>query len=1297
MSTPQNAPAPTPAQGADIELADTLSALNSAELDAIAARRHRVLGTALGPTTAQATRELHLPRVGLALSGGGVRSATFALGLMRGLARPQEDIPTGSGEASKTLASQGLLGRLDYLSSVSGGGYTAAMYGRLVASYGLKCAQGLMAASNSPVLAWLRRNGRYLTPAGSRDIGIAVVTFLRAWIAIHAEFMVACILLGLVVIGPHLWQQTYQVLEPAHWQKWHTPWWVLAATFWVGAAPCLLAGYWSARDEPDNEARSVMLSAGDIIFLLIFGGGAYLMVQDKSINLLDKSLNWPAAGALALLSTVVGQLATRFAMRLLKGSHGLKVALLRNRLTRALRWAMLIALGFVGLGALDRLSWWLMELLVAPDDKPWLWGGVGVGGAALVALRALMQPLQKIAADTTTQARKWGPQILSFASLLGMLMLTTGWLVLLQWFVFAPKPFDTLAGVPAWLRACMPATLWAVWVMLTAGNSQMANTSSLHSFYRARLNRAYLAVGNQNRHFNPNPDSRANPGTAQQANVTQVVDGDDLRLRTYRPDEHGGPIHLVNTCLNQTRDDDSGLYNADRKGAAVTATWRGFEVGPDEFIAFKPTHDAGTLGRWVAVSGAAASPGAGAYTSRGLALLVYFLGVRLGHWMRAPRERTPLRLLSHLSWRFMPKPLMLTCEASATFFGQDRPWWYLSDGGHFENSAVYPLIKRELDFIVLSDASGDPDYEFGDLENLVRKARIDFGADIDFYSRTEADSLFTLASNELTVVSPEHLANNHSCRGVLLARIRYRERVGPLDANGIPGKSFRPEGTLLVVKPNLHDALDVDLLAYAQKHPSFPHESTADQSFDEAQWESYHRLGEDFGRALHDSWLAQLPGWRSPARHPLKVAARLGAAKDSAEAHKSEPLWRRSARAAAITTTLGLGASGTVLLSIWQIMEQQQRENATQQVALHAQFVEATKGLGKELEAVNSSCPAMSRDIMEQATKMLNLRDTPALPKADQNTIIDLSNRVIEICMTDADKASGCQAPRASIQGLCKTAFEAEDDAMNYWQPCATRDGQTTATSSARDGGPHTSTDAASRAALARAQRLSCQHARESSKVNLPGFGIVNLKGKLGEQAPPPPVTHQMPNLSTHQPPGQSPTPSPTPSVQQPATAAPDSTPPTQPVVPDPAKSLQPCMRDGARTTLYIHIYDEASRSHTRSLRKELQAAPGAPLMVAPVENVSRAADLRQARKPVPWPKPTLLMHDRGDTKALECAQAISRYIGAPWAIPGAENQVWQRDLPTSLQAQPGVIELWLPPVDSVVSDASAWSGRRPH
>jgi len=43
----------------------------------------------------------------LCLSGGGIRSATFNLGVLQSLARTQ------------------LLGKFDYLSSVSGGGYIA--------------------------------------------------------------------------------------------------------------------------------------------------------------------------------------------------------------------------------------------------------------------------------------------------------------------------------------------------------------------------------------------------------------------------------------------------------------------------------------------------------------------------------------------------------------------------------------------------------------------------------------------------------------------------------------------------------------------------------------------------------------------------------------------------------------------------------------------------------------------------------------------------------------------------------------------------------------------------------------------------------------------------------------------------------------------------------------------------------------------------------------------------------------------------------------------------------------------
>lgn len=133
-----------------------------------------------------------------------------------------------------------------------------------------------------------------------------------------------------------------------------------------------------------------------------------------------------------------------------------------------------------------------------------------------------------------------------------------------------------------------------------------------------------------------------------------------------------------------------------------------------------------------------------------------------------------------------------------------------------------------------------------------------------------------------------------------------------------------------------------------------------------------------------------------------------------------------------------------------------------------------------------------------------------------------------------------------------------------------------------------------------------------------------------------------------------------------------------------PVPSLQSCLRESGRTTLYIQIYDESSRLPAALLRQALQPEQDSSLLlVAPIENVVRSADLRQQRRPVPWPKPTLVLHDPASR---ECARAIARYIGAPWVAAGDGERAWLRDLSRSLQARPGVIELWLPPADLTMS-----------
>src|SRR5687767_6643232 len=97
-------------------------------------------------------------RTALCISGGGIRSATFALGVMQ------------------RLASLGLLAKFHFLSTVSGGGYI----GSWLSSFARRDAggmanvqrgiQGVPAAVRNPLepeiapLKWLRRFSNYLTP-----------------------------------------------------------------------------------------------------------------------------------------------------------------------------------------------------------------------------------------------------------------------------------------------------------------------------------------------------------------------------------------------------------------------------------------------------------------------------------------------------------------------------------------------------------------------------------------------------------------------------------------------------------------------------------------------------------------------------------------------------------------------------------------------------------------------------------------------------------------------------------------------------------------------------------------------------------------------------------------------------------------------------------------------------------------------------------------------------------------------------------------------------------------------------
>jgi len=100
------------------------------------------------------------PTSGLCLSGGGIRSGTFALGVMQGLAH------------------LGVLGKFDYLSTVSGGGYTGGFLTAWLHRQGpgarertlrlMDPAHATAETGNidAPPVEYVRRTCRYLAPTG---------------------------------------------------------------------------------------------------------------------------------------------------------------------------------------------------------------------------------------------------------------------------------------------------------------------------------------------------------------------------------------------------------------------------------------------------------------------------------------------------------------------------------------------------------------------------------------------------------------------------------------------------------------------------------------------------------------------------------------------------------------------------------------------------------------------------------------------------------------------------------------------------------------------------------------------------------------------------------------------------------------------------------------------------------------------------------------------------------------------------------------------------------------------------
>lgn len=351
-----------------------------------------------------------------------------------------------------------------------------------------------------------------------------------------------------------------------------------------------------------------------------------------------------------------------------------------------------------------------------------------------------------------------------------------------------------------WIRYPLDRECWLVSIALglsllafLVGLVTDANGLSLHGFYRDRLARAFVVRGGA---------SAADPlDTASR-----------LLLSDLAPDRSGAPYPLINATLNVSGGIESALRF--RRGSSFVFSPLFIGSQATGYVATRTMEAADpefTLASATAISAAAAGPNMGSFTSGSLAPLFALLNLRLGYWLRHPQRAAR-------KWLLLRKPGNRHILREALGLIDDRGAFVnLSDGGHFENLGAYELLRRKCRLIIIVDSEEDRLGQLKGLTTLMRLARIDFGAMI-----TADLSAF---------------GSQPGAQPWLWATIHY----------GTLPDGTEEIGHLLYVKANMVAGAPHYVDAYRKQSPDFPHESTADQFFNEVQFECYRALGYHLG------------------------------------------------------------------------------------------------------------------------------------------------------------------------------------------------------------------------------------------------------------------------------------------------------------------------------------------------------------------------------------------------------------------------------------------------------------------
>jgi hypothetical protein len=793
----------------------------------------------------------------LCLSGGGIRSASFSLGVIQGLAR------------------LGLLDAFDYVSTVSGGGYTGGWLSAWLHHTRedggtpddvFRALAGHSDTSPSPEpepVRQVREYSNYLDPklgALSVDVWSLISTVARNLLL---NWLVLVPILAAALLVPRVYF-AMTMLGTQDWIYRDDLFWWSAVVLWAAAGLLALALAYTVRNLPSIGNRQgsqdtflmfcfVPLCAATGLFTLYWAWSRALNADPVILSVLTmitagahtaiwlvvgafsprrwRPMTWIAAalsGAIAGVGVwwfavhafatplargeIIASVGAPLVLAIIGGAGSLFVGLASIETTEEDRewwsrsgawlliaiaaWCACSAVVFVGPVLAERAVAWVGDKLASPAAGRALFAGLTAltGGIAAVTGR-------ETRSNGASRVALWRRIAFATAAPAFVALLLVGLATMNVWLL---RWIDTLDLVPAYTHpdgAGLPEIILLLVIFSAVGVLMglvvAVNKFSLHGMYRNRLIRAFLGASRTTSDRRPN-------------RFTGFDVQDNVFLKDLRAIRR--PIHVINMALNRVADSQLAWQERKAESFTVNALFAGTQA-----LGYRPIAEYGgpagmSLGTAITISGAAASPNMGYHSSPAVTFLLTLFNARLGAWLGNPGDA------GRFTWR-KSDPLLGAGPLLREMFGRTtgaNPYVYLSDGGHFENLGLYEMVARRCRYIVVSDAGCDEAYAFADLGNAIRKIRIDLGIPIEFPDGLGIDAAHA------------GKGNRHGAVGV----IRYSKADARAD-----------NGVLIYLKATLSGDEPVDIANYSAVHREFPHETTADQWFGESQFESYRMLG----------------------------------------------------------------------------------------------------------------------------------------------------------------------------------------------------------------------------------------------------------------------------------------------------------------------------------------------------------------------------------------------------------------------------------------------------------------------